>query len=67
MSAPVTIIRPTPSVTERASTLRTALTGGATGHDLLAEFLPPDVARAGAGSVLDFCDWSQFDQWPQSW
>jgi hypothetical protein len=67
MSATITASRPASSISTRAGTLRAALTADASGHQLLTEFLPPDVASASTGSVLDFCDWSQFDQWPQSW
>jgi hypothetical protein len=66
MSASVSVSEVTPSIGERAEHLRTLLTGDPGSGNLISEFMPPDVARIGAGSVLDFSDWSQFSQWPQS-
>jgi hypothetical protein len=66
MSTHVSVARLAPSVGERASHLRALLTDDPAAGDLISELMPPDVARVGAGSVLDFSDWSQWSQWPQS-
>ncbi|MDI1465403.1 hypothetical protein QEZ54_30985 [Catellatospora sp. KI3] len=52
---------------ERVGRLRTALIEGPAGRGLITEFLPRDVAEAGESVAADFSDWSQFNQWPQSW
>jgi hypothetical protein len=59
-------INPSTSVKERAGRLRAALTESPTGGRLIAELMPADIARVGKGTTLDFSDWSQFSQWPQS-
>lgn len=66
MPASFTVPEAPPSVGQRASRLRTLLAGDPAASGLLAEFMPADVAHIDAGSVLDFSDWSQFSQWPQS-
>lgn len=54
-------------IAERAARLRTVLTADPDSRALITELLPGDIARAGQDTVVDFSDWSQFDQWPQSY
>lgn len=54
-------------IAERAARLRGVLTGDPGNRPLITELLPSDIARAGRDTIVDFSDWSQFDQWPQSY
>lgn len=61
-----TIVSKNPSdLADRVHRLRAVLTEELTSRELLSEMLPADVARTGTDTVLDFSDWSQFNQWPQ--
>jgi hypothetical protein len=66
MPNPNVSANPSASVKDRAGQLRSALAESAAGGRLIAELMPADIARAGKGTTLDFSDWSQFSQWPQS-
>ena len=55
-----------PAMTARVVRLREALTNEDLGRKLYPELLPADIARVGQDTMLDFSDWSQFSQWPQS-
>jgi hypothetical protein len=57
----------TVEIAERAARLRTVLTEDPHSRTLITELLPSDIASAGQDTVVDFSDWSQFDQWPQSY
>jgi hypothetical protein len=52
---------------DRAARLRSALTEDLESRAILDEMLPGHVAQTGQDTVLDFSDWSQFSQWPQSY
>ncbi|MBE1533161.1 hypothetical protein [Actinomadura algeriensis] len=52
---------------ERIRELRTVLTDAPVGRELIDELLPRDVAATGRDTVVDWSDWRQFDQWPQSY
>lgn len=54
------------SLANRALRLRSILTEDLASRVLLGELLPAYVANTGQKTVLDFSDWSQFSQWPQS-
>jgi hypothetical protein len=55
-----------PAMTARVGRLREALADKALGRELYAQLLPAHIARTGQDTMLDFSDWSQFSQWPQS-
>lgn len=52
---------------DRVSRLRSILTEDLESRAIMDEMLPGYVAQTGQDTVLDFSDWSQFSQWPQSY
>ena len=54
-----------PTIHERIERLRDGLTRTENGRKILQSMTPAEVVRINE-NVVDFCDWSQFSQWPQS-
>lgn len=52
-------------VKDRAASLRTQLHASREGQEVIASLAPQSMFH-GDRDMVDFSDWSQFSQWPQS-
>jgi hypothetical protein len=65
MTHTLTEATPTP-LEERVARLRADLFSSPPGRQTLLELTPAGMVQTNP-DVMDFCDWQQFSQWPQSY
>jgi hypothetical protein len=55
------------TLAERVGRLRSLIENSDFGTEVNAELLPSDIASTGEQPLMDFSDWQDFNQWPQSY
>jgi hypothetical protein len=51
---------------ERVAKLRERLNSSPEGRVIVQRLVPTDRLQSAEHKAMDFCDWQQFSQWPQS-